>query len=402
MIRESAPCPRAVVAWQWVYNLVSQATGLGLTKNIIDCYAEIIRNWRPGDHIYIFGFSRGAYTARCVAAVVALCGVPTRMADGYPLRRDEASCRKIATHAVKEIYQHVSSPKDKKYAPQRLSLATRFREQFGSGSPDRPNVYPHFIGVFDTVAAVANIGSLILAGGLWLAAALGLSTVLYALTGGFLPWLGLIATLSLAASVVAYIKVNLKWATALPGYSFWDTLHLTGPRMRFLDQNLNPNVGWARHAIAIDEHRKDFDRVPWGVPADWRRVNKGEPEWFKQLWFAGCHSAIGGSYPEPEARLSDIALAWMVEEAVAVPDGLIVDRSVLKLYPSAGGMQHDETRSGVFKYAKRFIRPLKEDAPLHPTVIERFALEGVLQHDVVSPYRPEGLKNHVEVKHFYG
>src|SRR6185312_10852210 len=42
------------------YNVVSQATGMGITKNIIDCYAEIIRLWEPGDRIFLFGFSRGA------------------------------------------------------------------------------------------------------------------------------------------------------------------------------------------------------------------------------------------------------------------------------------------------------------------------------------------------------
>jgi uncharacterized protein (DUF2235 family) len=44
-----------------IYNFVSQATGLGITRNIIDCYAALIRLWRPGDRIFLFGFSRGAY-----------------------------------------------------------------------------------------------------------------------------------------------------------------------------------------------------------------------------------------------------------------------------------------------------------------------------------------------------
>jgi uncharacterized protein (DUF2235 family) len=386
-------------AWQWVYNLVSQATGLGLTKNIIDCYAEIIRHWKPGDRIYLMGFSRGAYTARCVAAVVGFCGVPTRMRDGSPLKRDEATCRKIAERAVKDIYQHVSSPKDKEYAPQRQALAARFREQFASGTPDGANVYPHFIGVFDTVAAVANYASLALAGGLWLIAALALSAILHALAGGFLWWLGATAVLSAAVAFIFFLSINLKWATGLPGYSFWQTLHLTGPRMRFMDQNLNPKVGWARHAIAIDEHRKDFDRVPWGIPSDWQAK---EPPWFKQLWFAGCHSDIGGSYPEAESRLSDIALKWMVDEAKAIPDGLLVDDSVLRLYPSPRGMQHDESKTGVFRFAARFTRPLRPDAPLHPSVVERFAVGEVLHHDFMAPYRPEALRGHEKVNQFYG
>jgi len=57
------------------YNVASQATGLGITKNIIDCYAAILRMSQPGDRIFLFGFSRGAYTVRCLAAVLSLCGV---------------------------------------------------------------------------------------------------------------------------------------------------------------------------------------------------------------------------------------------------------------------------------------------------------------------------------------
>ena len=69
-------------AYRWLHNLVSQATGLGITMNIVDCYAAILRMWQPGDRVFLFGFSRGAYTVRCVAAVLSLCGVPTTIADG--------------------------------------------------------------------------------------------------------------------------------------------------------------------------------------------------------------------------------------------------------------------------------------------------------------------------------
>src|SRR5688572_32444812 len=47
-----------VRVWRWVYNTVSQAMGLGLTANIIDCYVAILTLWEPGDRIYLFGFSR--------------------------------------------------------------------------------------------------------------------------------------------------------------------------------------------------------------------------------------------------------------------------------------------------------------------------------------------------------
>ena len=70
------------IRW-WPAHLQSswQGTGLGITRNIIDCYAEIIRVWQPGDRIYLFGFSRGAYTVRCVAGVLKCCGVPTAVRE---------------------------------------------------------------------------------------------------------------------------------------------------------------------------------------------------------------------------------------------------------------------------------------------------------------------------------
>jgi hypothetical protein len=151
-------------------------------------------------------------------------------------------------------------------------------------------------------------------------------------------------------------------------------------------------VAYARHAISIDEARESFPRVPWGTKGAARPSEPGQPEWFQQIWFAGCHSDIGGSYPEDESRLSDIALGWMLDAAVSV--GLKVDPSVLKLYPDAMGMQHDETRSWVFRFARKAVRTIPENAPLHPSVLDRFRAATVQQYDVSAPYRPENLRGH--------
>ena len=53
---------------------------------------------------------------------------------------------------------------------------------------------------------------------------------------------------------------------------------------------------------------------------------------FVQLWFAGNHSDIGGSYPETESRLSDIALKWMIDEARSLPDPLKIDDTKLNIF----------------------------------------------------------------------
>ncbi len=55
--------------------LAGNAFGTGITGNIVAGYTEIVRQYRPGDRIYLMGFSRGAYTARCIAGVIRRCGL---------------------------------------------------------------------------------------------------------------------------------------------------------------------------------------------------------------------------------------------------------------------------------------------------------------------------------------
>ncbi len=50
-------------------------TGLGIDKHIKDMYTFICLNYEPGDHLYLFGFSRGAYTARSLGGFIRNCGV---------------------------------------------------------------------------------------------------------------------------------------------------------------------------------------------------------------------------------------------------------------------------------------------------------------------------------------
>jgi uncharacterized protein (DUF2235 family) len=396
--------------WARLYNLISQALGLGLTGNIVDCYAAVVRLWRPGDRIFMFGFSRGAYTIRCLAATICKCGMPTQMKDGSPLLHDYATSKRIAKEAVREIYQHTSSW-DKAHASkrqlelldQRDAIAKRFREQYGSANGNEPNVYPYFVGVFDTIASLSNP--------IALAGLIALAPILTALVSLVIWWglsyfFGVSTTwwmwfvgLTVAVGVIGYLSnflSRIRVAFNLPGYPWYKTLHLTEARMNFYDRTLNQNVNFARHALSIDEARDSFQRVQWGEPGVWK---SSTPQWFEQLWFAGNHSDIGGSYHENESRLSDISLKWMLDAAEAV--GLKYDPSLLHLYPDPSGPQHDETRSSVFKYAPKLIRSLKDDAPLHPSVLERLQAGKVLNYDRYENYRPSNLEKHNEAKGFY-
>lgn len=52
------------------------AYGLGISRNIMSGYRWIADNYEPGDRIFLFGFSRGAFTARSLGGLIGCCGLP--------------------------------------------------------------------------------------------------------------------------------------------------------------------------------------------------------------------------------------------------------------------------------------------------------------------------------------
>lgn len=55
--------------------------GYGLSRNVRNCYRFLAQAYEPGDRLFLFGFSRGAYTARSLAGMIALCGLPIANPD---------------------------------------------------------------------------------------------------------------------------------------------------------------------------------------------------------------------------------------------------------------------------------------------------------------------------------
>ncbi|MCC9626031.1 DUF2235 domain-containing protein [Thalassospira sp. MA62] len=66
------------------------AFGNGLLENVVDGYRFLANNYCPGDEIFIFGFSRGAFTARSLAGLIGLCGLLKPGYLGHPLQDDVA------------------------------------------------------------------------------------------------------------------------------------------------------------------------------------------------------------------------------------------------------------------------------------------------------------------------
>ena len=104
------------------------AFGVGLAKNVEEGYYWLCRNYKQGDIIFLLGFSRGAYTARSVAGLIGLCGIPPR--SGSPI-----AAAALARTAV-EVYRGRQGVDD----------------WTNTHHPLRPRV--RFLGVWDTVGSL--------------------------------------------------------------------------------------------------------------------------------------------------------------------------------------------------------------------------------------------------------
>src|SRR4249920_1035912 len=74
------------------------AFGYGLKRNVLDIYRYACRNYKDGDDIYAFGFSRGAFTARVVVALIASQGLVCSDSEA-DLQRKTAEAYRAVRHA---------------------------------------------------------------------------------------------------------------------------------------------------------------------------------------------------------------------------------------------------------------------------------------------------------------
>ena len=110
------------------------ATGTGISKNILQAYRFIIRNYELNDELFFFGFSRGAFTVRSLAGLIRNSGI---------LKQENIEM-------VSAAYRLYKSRKPE-HQPREVE-ATLFRKTFGVSETTKIK----FIGVWDTVGSLGN------------------------------------------------------------------------------------------------------------------------------------------------------------------------------------------------------------------------------------------------------
>jgi hypothetical protein len=283
--------------------------GYGLSDNIADAYQFLMHVYEAGDRIYIFGFSRGAYTARALCGLLQFVGLLSPGNEG------------LIPYAIRLF----KSKDTKNKAKNKFRIAAGLQKTFGVPCK------PHFLGVWDTVSSVGWIFD------------------------PFAHW-------------------HLPYTAALT------------------------EVAIVRHAVSIDERRAFFRQ---------NLINHLDGD-RKEVWFAGVHSDVGGSYRESESGLSKIAFQWIVRQAVNCgedePGLLIADHEMSRVLggdlhytrPQINALKHNSLkpywwpaefwpkRRGMNLFRRRAI---PEAARFHESVIKR--------RQEVPKYRPKNVPSDI-------
>jgi len=118
--------------------LVGGLTGAGLEDGILEAYLFLAFNFEVGDQIYIFGYSRGAFSARSLGGLIRKCGI---------LERRDANRAREAF----ELYRDKDAPFDGTRARAFRDAHSLAVTEGGVDGPDRPRCDIAYMGVFDTV-----------------------------------------------------------------------------------------------------------------------------------------------------------------------------------------------------------------------------------------------------------
>jgi uncharacterized protein (DUF2235 family) len=292
--------------------------GFGLKRNVIAIYSFLCRNYHDGDRIFGFGFSRGAFTIRIVAGLVAREGLVRYTGDEAQLAR-----------YAKAAYRHF---REGFTTTTRIEVPLRWvyhsvRNLFTPPVPMQQRHWPRirFLGLWDTVAAYGG----------------PIEEITRAIDFGIFP-------LSMPDRYMSDKIDRACHALALDDERrafwpvLWDEFHVvdSNGKIRPNEENWSPPEAVARPLSEIDRQR------------------------LSQVWFAGMHADVGGGYPQ--AGLSYVTLEWMMDRALVYgllfkPQEFARLRGCADEYDKLNDSRHG--LAGYYRYQPRRVVPLLTAEP---------------------------------------
>lgn len=329
--RGSNAAARALDRW------AGGAMGWGLIENIEDAYRSLVFSYEPGDEIYIFGFSRGAYTARSLAGLLRSCGIPPRE---NVHRIGEA----IARYRSRQVDTKPDDPASFQFRADFAPCTATSEKEWNWRQRSKPGLCVKlevsYLGVWDTVGALG-----------------------------------------------------------VPGY--WKAAPIFNKSYEFHDADLSRLVKAARHAVATDERRKTFPPAMWsdkleamnktalGLAEDLPLDPESRERWpYRQEWFPGDHGSVGGG--GDRAGLSSYTFDWIAEGAQTV--GLSMHGDVLDKVRQGQNIRENLRNRENVSVATKLMRlsSTDRDGPRKVAEVSRTALERIACD---TQYRPKTLRH---------
>lgn len=237
------------------------AFGLGLSANVRAAYGFLAHNYEEGDQIYFFGFSRGAYTARAIAGLVAGMGL----------------LNKRGMDSFHKVYDEYYSHAEDRSKPKPDTPLVRGLKGLKMFHPQSVQKAVEIVGVWDTV---------------------GFHQTWFAELLDKLRLSGLLGTKG--------EKIEFRNTELSPNVRY-------GFHALALDEKRRPYRPTLWGAPDPSAHKKVACGAASGPGPHSSRVRE-----ISQVWFSGAHSDIGGGVKDH--RLSDISLAWMISQCSKDPN----------------------------------------------------------------------------------
>jgi uncharacterized protein (DUF2235 family) len=207
------------------------AFGWGLTAKIEAAYRDLVRRYEVGDEIHVFGFSRGAYTARSLVGLIRNCGVPRETSSH---RIPEAMALYKSRQSGDAPWTDTAHAFRAGFSPDVATSEAELAWRKAKGMAAVPLLRIRYVGVWDTVGALGVPG-------VWRAAS-----------------------------------------------------RVLNRKFEFHDTDLSSSVQAARHAVAIDERRRTYAPTLWTNLPELIAEQPGSDLAYLQHWFPGVHGAVGG------------------------------------------------------------------------------------------------------------
>jgi hypothetical protein len=330
-----------------LFAILGGVFGFGLKRNVIAIYSFCCRNYSPDDRIYCFGFSRGSFTIRIVAGLIASQGL-VRYDD------NEADLARFAADAYRAYRRNFNGGILQYLGYLGIDLRgirdTIIRGWRGlRGQAERAPAMVEvesiqFVGVWDTVDAYGGpIQEMTRAIDYWV---WPLSMPNHFLSAKVLR---ACHALSLEDERDAFTPV------------IWDERYVRAkeegsPRDWLFDINYDPRGDAAKQAEPPPHARTNLP------PIDRQRIS--------QVWFTGVHADVGGGYPQN--GLSFVALDWMMDRAEPYGLQYLNQQRRLLLDPQIDPTDKlNNSRKGLasyYRYKPRNLRDIYRDPPYKPSI----------------------------------